>query len=165
MVFFGVTMGPMGWLMTIAISILLLSIPMTWVSYVTPFFPASWEVGVSIVVSFVLMPIVIALLFTFWWKKYALGRAVYLIYCGFYALLFLIATAGVIGGKRSLLDLAGPVVTGIVFCLMVGLYVKAKTKLKHDMAANHVANRDDDIQRQAEAIVLAEDIRKERERS
>ena len=80
-------------------------------------------------------------------------------YSGFFVFIFAVIVSRLFSNKLSFETITAPIVTGAVAFFMFLFAYKTKSTLKETLNSQYEAEREDDIKRQAEAILLAEKMK------
>ena len=170
--FFGVTMSPMGWFLTLLGAFFAMFIPVFIIGGIAESFPSPLSDIIFLILFVVAWPAILCWLYSR--KIFAQGRAsvffwFYLIfYIGFGALiLFKSGTVTLSDGSQivneiSILDRLGGLLMIVVGIVMFVWSRNEKKKFNIAVVDTMHAEREDQINAQAEAILRAEEMKKER---
>lgn len=89
-------------------------------------------------------------------KKTKKGSMIFIIYFGLYLLMFLMTFLKLLSGTFTLDTIAGSIIIGAVSFYMFSIFQKSKKILEDIQNKEYQAIREDDIQRQTEAILRAQ---------
>lgn len=162
--FFGVSMSPMGWFITLMIALVSLMIPFAIIEYIASFFPSPINDILSFLMAAIGLPALLCWMYSR--KLFAKGRASALFWI--YTLLY--ASAGLVAllmpGSEDVPRSFSSRIAGIPLVIIgLGMFFwSRKERQKFDIAvadADH-AMKEEQINMQAEAILRAEQLKKER---
>jgi hypothetical protein len=155
-------MSPIAWLIALMCALLLVFAPFFIVDAVANSFGEPLKSIIQILGFYVLIPMAVCYLYKIKMCKTARGSAIFWIYCGFYLLIFVLLTIKLFTEDFSFSNVLGVLLLGAVSFWMIFVSVKAKKQLAMNLQEEYEAEREDDIRRQAEAILLAEEMKNER---
>ena len=175
--FLGIALSFRGWLTAFGIAIFLVLLPMLagGIMIESLHLQEPLQSILNVLFCFILMPTLVSYAY---FRKINSGKisaitsAVFWTYCCFYIFLFVVFGFLLFSREISFNDILGQIVLGIVSISMVTVGYKAKTKQKELLAAQNVAyqkemeqqqekEREEYVKMQAEAILLAEKMKKE----
>jgi len=161
--YFGVLLSPTGWLIVIISALILMVTPLAAISALADQFSEPYRTGLMLIGSYVIWPIVVAWLYKTKLSKTGRGSMIFNFYVGLYCLLFTIFLIKLINGENSWDSYIGVVVLGSVSISLIWFAFKTnkhlRTNLAKAQAETYMAERDENIRRQAEAILLAEKMK------
>jgi drug/metabolite transporter (DMT)-like permease len=158
---FFITMSPTGWIIALVCALLLVFVPFIIVEAVADWFGEPFKSIIMIAGCFILIPMAVCYLYKRKMCNTARGSVIFWIYCGLYLLLFVFFVVRFFTEGFSLNDLLGALVLGAVSFWMISVTVKAKQQLAMNLQKQYEAEREEDIRRHAEAILLAEKMKNE----
>ena len=159
---FLVSMSPTGWLYALVVALVLLFTPFILIGAIAEPLSEPLRTVVSVIGSFIVAPALVSYLY--YKKMGSTGResAIFWIYCGIYALLFVISLSLSFSKELSFETILAPIVSGAVATAMIIFAFKIKSRFQKNIADAYEAEREDDIKRHAEGILLAEKMKRER---
>lgn len=163
--FFGLALSLRGWLALIAVSFVLVISPLIFIEAFAKSLPEPIGFLVYVLLGFVAMPALMCFLHYRKMFKVGSGSILFRVYCGVYMFLAFFITMKLFSVGPSFQTVLGALVTCGVSGFMVWFAMKTKKDLSGAVAQAHDAAREDDIQRQAEAILRAEEMKKQQEQS
>ena len=163
--FFSVSMSPIGWLIAFLLALVLVLTPFFIVGAVADPLAEPLKTLVLVVGNYIVAPALVSYLYSVKMRKTGRGSAIFWIYCFFFALVFVITAAQLLTKELSFESVLGPIVTGAVTIFMVRFAYKTKFVHQENIDSYHAALREDDVRKQAEAILLADEIKNERDRT
>jgi large-conductance mechanosensitive channel len=159
--FYGIVMSPMVWIIVLGCALLLVFVPFFIVGAVAKLFGAPFNEIIQIIGNFILIPMAVCYLYKRKMCNTARGSIIFWIYCSFYLLLFILLTTRLFTESFAFSSLIGVLILGAVCFWMIFVAVKAKKQLAIDLQNQYEAEREDDIMKHAEAILLAEKMKNE----
>ena len=161
--FFGISLTPKGWLYVLIAALFLIFSPMFVIESFANMFPEPVNKIIILAGSYVFMPMLVAWLYKRKFLNSGRGSAIFYIYVGAYAFLFLTFFAKLFSGDAKWDDYLGVVVLGAVVTYLISSAIKTHKEAVRLAQEAYKLQREDDIQRQAEAILLAEEMKKQKE--
>jgi len=107
------------------------------------------------------MPLLVSLLYAKKFANQGRGSIIFWIYCGLYVFFFFIFVSHLFSKELTFETVIAPIVTGAVSFFMISFAYKTKLKHQKALKEHHEAIREDEIKKHAEAIILAEKMKKE----
>jgi len=163
--FFGISMTPSGWLFALVAALFLMLAPLIAIGSLAESLPEPMNVIVTVVGSYVVWPCFVAWLYKSKLRNTGRGSVIYYFYVVFYLLFFILLLSRIFGEGAEWDDYLGVLVLGAVSFGLIMFAYKTRSQLASDVEnyqnASFEAEREDDIQRQAEAILLAEKMKQE----
>jgi hypothetical protein len=157
---FGISLPLMYWGVALLFALMLLFVPFFLVGAIAESFDEPLRGIINIVGSFVCIPLAMCWLYKSKMSKTGKGSAIFWLYCGIYLLFFFFQTRKLFE-DFSFYNILGTLVLGGVSLFMIFVVVKTKKQFRVDMQDQYEAEREEDIKRQAEAILLAEKMKNE----
>jgi hypothetical protein len=159
--FFGIVMSPIGWIFAVMIALLLVFAPIFVIDAIARSFPEPLRTIVNVIGCFVVVPLLVTYLYKRKMMNKGRGSAIFWIYCGMFILLFANFLIQLFTKPLSLDTIAGPIVTGAVAAFMITVAYKTRLQLNQAYEEQYNMEREEDIRRKAEAILLAEKMKNE----
>jgi hypothetical protein len=156
---FFVAMSPTGWIIALVCALMLVFVPFVLVEAVADLFGEPFKSIILIVGCYILIPLAVCSLYKRKMCNTAKGSVIFWIYCSLYLLLFIVFTIKLFTGDFSLSNVFGVLVLGAISFWMISATIKAKKQLAINLQKQYEAEREEDIRRQAEAILLAEKMK------
>jgi len=153
---FGITMSPMAWLYTFVTALLIILAPLLAIDSFAHSFDDPIRTIINIVGIYILVPILLSYWYMHKIKKTKKGSMIFIIYFGLYLLMFLMTFLKLLSGTFTLDTIAGSIIIGAVSFYMFSIFQKSKKILEDIQNKEYQAIREDDIQRQTEAILRAQ---------
>ena len=167
--FFGVALTPVGLLAVLFIALFAMLAPMLVIEEVSKDLSEPWRTIVMVLGVYIVWPLIVAWLYKVKLRKSGKGSVIFYFYVGLYCLMFIVFLTKIFTGVSNGSDYLGVLVLGSVSGGLIWLALKTRKQLSNDIAQAqieiHEAERAEDIQRQAEAILLAEEMKKKRNRT
>lgn len=167
MFFVGVSLSPMGWLMVIVAAVFALAIPFAVIGSIVSPLPEPFRTVTEMALGYVGLPLLLCYLHSRKVFGRGIGSAFFFVYTWFYLLVGLVAMAGSYfaeGGFNLDGFLFGVVMTvigaGMIWWSRRTL-AAFNSAVEEEMRAQAALEREEDIQRQTEAILRAEELRRE----
>jgi len=124
--FFGITMSPQGWLITIVIGLLAVFSPIFIIGNFADNFDEPIRTIIVILGSYVMMPLLVSYLYTHKIKQTGKGSAIFYIYFVMYILFFILTLSKLYSKGFSLENISGVVILGGVVFYMYKTIKKSK---------------------------------------
>lgn len=164
--FSGVALTPVGWLAVLFVALFAMLAPMLVIGEVSKDLSEPWRTVVMALGVYIVWPLIVAWLYKVKLRKSGKGSVIFYFYVGLYCLMFIVFLTKVFTGVSNGSDYLGVFVSGSVSSGLIWFALKTRNQLSNDIAQAqiemHEAERAEDIQRQAEAIILAEEMKKKR---
>ncbi len=161
--FFGISLTPMGWLYVLIAALFLIFSPMFVIEGFANMFPEPVNIIITLVGSYVLMPMLVVWLYKRKFLNSGRGSAIFYIYVGAYALLFLAFFAKLFSSHAKWDDYLGVVVLGAVVAYLIISARKTHKEAVRLAQEAYEQQQNEEIHRQAQAILLAEEMKKQQE--
>ena len=158
---FLVSMSLRGWLVAAFIASILVIMPFLITSAIADSLSDPLKTIVLITGNFIIAPALVSFLYYRSTFKNGKGSIIFWLYCGIYALLFTLGVSRLLTQGPTIDSVAGTIATGIVTILMVTFAFKTRAKLNALVSDYEETERDDKVRQQAEAILLAEQMKSE----
>ena len=166
--FFGITMTPAGWFIAFFAAVMLMIAPLLVVESFAETLPEPMNMIATVVSTYILWPFFVAWLYKAKLRQSGRGSIIFYFYVSFYILFFVLFLSRIFSGDAKWDDYLGVVVLGAVSLGLIMFARKTNSQLNKDVEdyqnASYQAQREDDIQKQAEAILLAEKMKKAEEK-
>ncbi len=161
--FFGIVLSPTGWFFAGVIALLMVFAPFLAIEAIAEHFPEPLQTIIFIAGCYVIIPLIITYWYQYRFKKTGKGSAIFGIYCGFFALLFFITIFNLFSKPFTLNSIMEPLVTGAITVYMILVAIKTKKQVmefyEEQSAIQKKIEREEAIQQQAQAILLAEKLK------
>ena len=115
----------------------------------------------TIVGCFILVPGLVCYVYFKRMKSSGKGHLLFWVYCAFFWLITFAEASKVFGPEVTFENIIGASISLIVASFMVFIAIKSRTAFKQNMLSLAQSEREDQVSRQAEAILLAEEIKKQ----
>jgi hypothetical protein len=166
--YFGVILSPMGWLIVAISAVIMMAAPLAAIGALADQLPEPYRTGLMLLGSYVIWPIVVAWLYKTKLRKTGRGSLIFNFYVGLYCLFFVVFLVKLINGENSWDAYLGVVVLGTVSIGLIWFAFKTNKRALADFAKSQAgryeAERSEDIRRQAEAILLADEMKNQKNR-
>ncbi len=158
---YGVSLTPGQWVIMLFLALLLVFVPFMVVESLVQPLPEPLNVIAFFVFAFILFPALIC--YAYRKKMYKSGQAgvLFFVYALLYNLLFIAALWHLISAGLTFKSIGGVIITGSVAFYMLYTAFKTKREFEKRLQAEYEAEREDDVKRQAEAILLAEKMKEQ----
>ena len=164
--FFGIMVSPSGLVVAFVAALLLMLAPLIAIGSLAEIFPVPMNIIVTVIGSYLVWPAVVAWLYKSKLRNSGRGSIIFYFYTVLYFLFFLLMLSKVFAGETVWHDYVGVLVSGAVSFGLLYFAYKTKSQFNKDTEAyqnaSYEAQRAEDISRQAEAILLAEKLKEER---
>jgi len=162
---FNISMSLFGWLIAFFAALFLMVIPFIAIGSLANNFPEPISILLTVIGSYLLWPVFVAWLYKTKLRNTGRGSVIFYFYVALYFLSFLLLLSRAFEGNVAWHDYLGILVLGSVsFGLMYYAY-KTKAQFTSDVrtyqTAVYEAEREEDINRQTEAILRAEKLKDE----
>jgi hypothetical protein len=154
-------MSPFGWVLVLIFALSLALVPFLIIGAIAEFFGEPFKGTITVIGCYVLIPMAVCFLYKRKMSNTARGSAIFWIYCGIYLLLFILSASKLFADGLSVAGISGALLLGAVSFWMISVAMKAKKQLAINLQMQYEAEREDDVRRQAEAILLAEKMKNE----
>jgi len=161
---FGISLTPYGLFMAFVIALILLFTPIWIVTAIAHQFPDPINSIIQIVGIYLVIPLLLTYVYKNKFYNQNKGSAIFWIYTGMYTLIFVNSFTHLFSKPLSFETIIAPIVTGFVSFYMIRTSFKIKKQYQKDLEAYHREIREDDIKKQAEAILLAEELKQKQEK-
>lgn len=165
MIFFGVTTTPAALFMALLLSAFMIFSPFVILSVLTESLAEPMKTITFVLFALILFPALVS----YYYRKKMLSKGtpslIFWIYCSWYFFLFLISCLQFFVKDLSMESVAGVVISGCVSGLMIASALKTKRLLRNKIQETYEWERDENVQRMAEAIVLAEEMKSQIKKS
>ncbi len=163
--FFGIVMPLNYWIIAAFIAILIFLLPLVIIDTIANPFSEPLRSIIRIVGSYLVLPALVTSWYRYRMKAQAKGSVIFWFYCIIFVIMFGVFTVQLFQQPLSLESVAGPLVTGIVAAYMISVARKTKSQVieayNKQYEMQQKSEREEDIRRQAEAMVLAEKMKNE----
>jgi hypothetical protein len=156
---FFVTMSPMAYIVTLLFALSLVFVPFLLIESVADLFGEPLKSIVMILGCFILIPMAVCYLYKRKMCNTARGSSIFWIYCGLYLLLFIFFVTRLFTDGFSLTNISSALVLGVISSWMISVVVKSKKQLEMNLQKQYEEEREEEIRRHAEAILLAEKMK------
>jgi len=156
--FFGISMSPMAWFYTFIMALLAIFSPIFIIDSFAKSFDDPIRTFINIFGAYVLIPMLVSYWYMYKIKKNRRGSIIFTIYFGFYLLIFFATASKLLTGDFSIETILGTVSIGAVSFYMFTIFQKSKILLQEIAQKEYEILREDDIQKQTEAILRAKEI-------
>jgi predicted Na+-dependent transporter len=156
---FGISLTPAGWFVAFVIALFAIFTPIWIIGAIANQFPEPYNSAIQVIGVYLLMPILLTYLYKSKFYKYNRGSVIYWIYTGMYTLFFIVFLSHLFSKPLSFETIIAPIVTGLVSGYMIYTSFKIKKQYQKDLQKAYEAQREGDIKKQAEAIILAEKMK------
>ena len=160
---FELAMSPMAWIWAFVIAAVMLLMPLMLAGMFAENFSEPLRSIINVISSFILAPAVVCYLYHRKMMKSGRGSVIFWFYVGLYSLLFVMYVYKLVNEPFTFEAVLSPIVLAVVAVFLVRFAWKTKSKLGSIQNQNYVNQREEDIDRQAEAILRAEEIKKRNE--
>jgi hypothetical protein len=158
---FFVALSPMAYIMALLFALLLVFVPFVIVEAVADLFGEPLRGIIMAIGCFILIPMAVCSLYKRTMCNSAKGSAIFWIYCGLYVLLFIFSVVRLFTDAFSFGNILGVLALGAISFWMISVVVKSKKQLEINLQKQYEAEREEEIRRHAEAILLAEKMKNE----
>ena len=166
---FGVALTPVSLLSVLFVAFFAMLAPMLIIEEVSKSLSEPWRSVVMVLGAYIVWPLIVAWLYKVKLRKSGTGSVIFYFYAGLYCLMFIIFLIKIFTGVSNGSDYLGVLVLGSVSGGLIWFALKTRKQLSNDIAQAQIEmyedERAEDIQRQAEAILLAEEMKKKRNRT
>ncbi len=163
--FFGIVMPLSYWVITAFIAILIFLLPLVMIESIANPLSEPLRSIIKIVGNYFVLPFLVTSWYRYRIKTKAKGSVIFWFYCIIFVIMFGVFTVQLFQQPLSLESVAGPLITGIVAAYMISVAHKTKSQAieayNRQYEMQQKAEREEEIRRQAEAIVLAEKMKNE----
>tara|TARA_B100000745_G_C20120699_1_gene383698 strand:- start:477 stop:983 length:507 start_codon:yes stop_codon:yes gene_type:complete len=162
----GVALTPKGWLAVLFTALIAMLAPLVAIEAIANNFSDPWRMAIVLLGSYVLWPAAVAWIYKLKLRKSGKGSMIFYFYVGFYFLMFLAFLSKAFSGESSWNDYLGVVVLGAVSSSLIWFALNTRRKnsdnIARSQADRYEVERSKAIRRQAEAILLAEEMKKQK---
>lgn len=167
MYFVGVSLSPMGWLMVIVAALFALALPFAVIGSIVSPLPEPFATAAEMVLGYVGFPLLLCYLHSRKMLGRGMGSAFFHVYTWVYLLVGLIAAAAAFFAEGGF-NIDGFLFGVVMVVIGAGMIWWSRrtsaalySKAEEAMANQAAQEREEDIQRQTEAILRADELRKE----
>ena len=156
--FYGVSMSPIAWFYTFISALLIVFTPIFIIDSFAKSFDEPMKTIITIVGVYILVPIILSYWYMHKIKTTRKGSMIFSIYFGLYLLMFVSTVSKLLTVTFTVDTIIGTVVIGAVSFYMFTILQKSKLLLQQIEQKEYEILREDEIQKQTEAILRAKEI-------
>jgi len=160
-------MSPMGWIITLFLALFLIMAPFLMIESFASGFPEPIKTTIIILFGYLGMPVLMCFFYKRKMFRQGQGAALFWVYCSVYGLVAFAGVEKIYNGDLSFNSIMTLLVPGAVAFFMIRFALKTQKEFGDAVEeidrVDAERQREEDIQRQAEAILRAEEIKKQKE--